>query len=491
MPVIKYIGNTDDYTDPIMSAVWDKDQTRDVTQSQWQSLLDSGRFIDATPYQNPESNAKVVTNPVTGGIGKITSGGAVVGTIPGKNGGALKGDVLHRFTSAAALTPVSSGVLSNSAGVTFEGAQTVKYLSPSAGTVAGLQITGLSAPMRTASFVLLCYIPDYSKVQTITPYVSQGATLTPNYINYTGYSLVNDSHRYNGWHAIEVSQNMWTAAGTGAVYDGTSAKVLRIDVTPTPGNVAEVYFAVAYLNTSNQPSIIFTWDDCRTTQYTNVFRIANKYSIPTNVYAIPTLFGAANHFTADQGREIEAWGGVMANHAMYDAGAGGDSYEEIGLAAYSAQVFACRDWLDANRFLGGAHHAYVEGKYDQLLADALAAGGIKTARCISGNTTTGAQSMTEAWGVQRRLALKGGMQFNSARSLAEMKTEVDRAVRDGRSLIFTGHDIFTAAEGGAGGISWLDTDLDALMDYVAAYRAKGMVKTPNLVDWYNSLVLPS
>lgn len=82
MPVIKYIGNTDDYTDPIMSAVWDKDQTRDVTQSQWQSLLDSGRFIDATPYQNPVSNAKVVTNPVTGKIGISAAGVPIILPLP-------------------------------------------------------------------------------------------------------------------------------------------------------------------------------------------------------------------------------------------------------------------------------------------------------------------------------------------------------------------------------------------------------------------------
>ena len=128
-----------------------------------------------------------------------------------RNGSPIKGDLLHRFTDAAALTAVSGGVLANAPGVTFEGSQTVRFTSPSAGTTAGLQITGLSAPTRNSSFILLCYIPDYSKVQTIIPYMSQGATLTPNYVSFSGYSLTNDSHKYSGWHAIEVSQDMWTA----------------------------------------------------------------------------------------------------------------------------------------------------------------------------------------------------------------------------------------------------------------------------------------
>lgn len=404
------------------------------------------------------------------------------------NGAAIVGDVLHRFTSAAALTAVSGGLLTDSTAVTFQGSPTVRFVSPSAGTTAGLQITGLSVPTRNSSFVLLCYIPDWSKVSAVIPYISQGATLTPNFVNYSAYSLTNDSQKYSGWHAIEISQDMWTATGTGVLYDGTTTKVLRVDVTPRAGQVAEVYFAAAYLNTWTMPSIMFTFDDGRVSQYANALRIHKRHNIPLNCYVIPPLLGQAGQFTEVNAREIEAQGGSICNHA-FTSGGGSDSFLEIGLAAYSTEVQQCRDWLAARGFSGALHHAYVEGAYDETLCAEMVRIGMATGRTISGNNTTGAQSMSTAWGVHRRMALKGGLQLSSSRSLAAAKTEIDRAIRDGRSLMFTGHDIFTTAEGGAGALAWLDTDLDALLDYVAAYRSKGQCLTPTLPAWFDSLTL--
>ena len=445
--------------------------------------LDGGN--DGRTYE-----AKLATD-ASGNVTRLVGpdGGEIALPVLRTNGNAVKGDVLHRFTSAAALSAVSGGVLANASEITFEGSPTVKFTSPSAGTTAGMQITGLSVPTRNSSFVLLCYIPDYSKLQTIMAYVSQGATLTPNYVSYSGYSLTNDSHKYSGWHAIEISENMWTATGTGVAYDGTTAKVLRVDVTPRAGEVAEVYFAVAYLNTWTMPSIIFTWDDGRLSQYENGLRLHKRFNIPMNCYVIPPLLGTADHFTESNATEIEDQGGSICNHAYTDGSSSNDSFFEIGLAAYSTQVQQCRDWLAARNFSGALHHAYVEGAYDETLCAEMVRIGMSTGRTISGNNTTGAQSMSTAWGVHRRMALKGGLQLSSVRTLAAAKTEIDRAIRDGRSLIFTGHDVFTTAEGGAGALAWLDTDLDSLLDYVAAYRAKGQCMTPTIPAWVRALNL--
>ena len=431
------------------------------------------------------TNYLVTGNGITGSTANAVQ--ALVSVA--RNGSPIKGDLLHRFTDAAALTAVSGGVLANAPGVTFEGNATVCFTSPSAGTTAGLQITGLSAPTRNSSFILLCYIPDYSKVQTIIPYVSQGATLTPNYVSFSGYSLTNDSHKYSGWHAIEVSQDMWTATGTGIVYDGTTAKVLRVDVTPRAGQIADVYFAGVYLNTWAIPSIMITWDDGRLSQFQNGLRLHKRHNIPMNCYVIPPLLGTAGQFTEDNAREIEAQGGSICNHAFHDGLSANDSFSEIGLAPYVTQVAQCRDWLDARKFTGALHHAYVEGAYDETLCAEMVRIGMATGRTISGNNTTGAQSMTTAWGVHRRMALKGGLQFNTSRTVVNAKLEIDRAIRDGRSLMFTGHDVFTASEGGTGALSWLDTDLDQILDYIAAYRAKGQCQTPTLPAWGASLDL--
>lgn len=431
------------------------------------------------------TNYLVTGNGITGSTANAIQ--ALVSTP--RNGDAVKGDLLHRFTSAAALTGITAPVLSDSTSVRFEGAQTVRFLSPSAGTTAGVQVLSLNVPTRTSSFILLCFIPDWSKVSAVIPYISQGATISPNFVSYSAYSLTNDSHKYNGWHAIEISQDMWTATGTGVVYDGTTTKSLRVDVAPRAGQIAEVFFAAVYLNTWSMPSIMFTYDDGRISQYQNAFRLHKKNKIPMNCYVIPPLLGTAGQFTEANAQEIEAQGGSICNHAFYEGVGGLDSFSEIGLAPYVTQVEQCRDWLAARNFSGALHHAYVEGAYDETLAAEMVRIGMSTARTISGNNTTGAQSMTTAWGVHRRMALKGGLQFNTSRTVVNAKLEIDRAIRDGRSLIFTGHDVFTAAEGGTGALSWLDTDLEQIFDYVAAYRAKGQCLTPTLPAWADSLDL--
>jgi peptidoglycan/xylan/chitin deacetylase (PgdA/CDA1 family) len=462
---------------------WSDVRTVNIEAAQDQVSYDVG----TAPFL--ESNVRMSSNPFTGG-GDLIVEGSRFEVVPPKNGGADKGELLHRFSSTAGISAISGGVLSNSE-VTFENSPCVKFTSPSAGTTAGLQVSGLSTRLRTNSLVILCYVPDWTAVSSIVPYLSQGATLTPNYAIFNNYSALNGSQNYNGWHEIEVCQDMWSQQGTGISANGAPVTFLRIDVIPRAGRIAEVFFAAAYLNTRAKPSVLFTWDDGRLSQYTNLLPLSKKYDIPINAYVIPNNLGITNFLSLSQAREIEAYGGVIANHAYAEIGNPNDSYSEIGITAYINQVAQCRDYLVSNGFSGGAHHAYVEGKYDESLIDQMRLIGMSTARCIAGNTSTGAQPMNEAFGVQRRLALKGGCQFSSAFSVDQAKAEVDKAVRDGRTLIFTGHDLFTASEGGAGPLAWLVSDLELLYEHVASYRSKGIVKTPNLVRWFDSLKIAS
>lgn len=86
MKTIKYIGAADDYTDPVLGYVWDNGQTRSVTDAQWQSYLDAGRFVDATPYQNPVYDVTSTINSLTGDI-EISAGSIQFAT--GDDGSAI------------------------------------------------------------------------------------------------------------------------------------------------------------------------------------------------------------------------------------------------------------------------------------------------------------------------------------------------------------------------------------------------------------------
>lgn len=81
MKTIKYIGAADNYTDPVAGYSWDNGQTRIVTDTQWQSLLNAGKFIDATPYQGGEAYVKAVDNPDTWRIEKQSGGVVSLGVL--------------------------------------------------------------------------------------------------------------------------------------------------------------------------------------------------------------------------------------------------------------------------------------------------------------------------------------------------------------------------------------------------------------------------
>ena len=391
--------------------------------------------------------------------------------------GAQKGELLYRFTSASALTGTGVQTVTDSSSVTWDGSGTVK-LDVAANGTGGVQITGLSVPVRVKTLTLLAYVPDYTAVKKIQPYVSQGASLTPNYIQYPNYTPSSAGQRnYNGWHLIDVTTDMWTTVATGVTADGTTAKVLRVDLQAETAKAATIYLAAAYVNLKNRPRIFFTFDDGRKSVIRNAFPIAQDYNIPCTAYIIPPVLGTTGTTNFMTQTEVdvlhEAWW-CIANHAYNSSQAvTSDSFSEIGLSAYIAQVIQCRDWLEARGYRGARHHAYVEGAYDGTLVDAMAAAGMLTGRTIAGNVGTGAQGEIHSLGDHRAFVLNGGVQLNSTNVLATVEAEIDRAIRDGRDLIITGHDILTAAEGGATATSWTTSDFATLCGYVADLRAKG------------------
>ena len=454
------------------------------------TLGPDGWIIDETPTPNPVY-VEAQTDPVTGGIKHfIDSNGRTYNRQPQTNYIAGAGELLYAFTDHTALSVVSGAVLGTSSAVQWNGQNTVSITTPSAGAVCGMQKNGLSTRLRNKSLVIPVYVPDYTKMGKIQVYIAHTAIGT-NHAHYTYSFNASTSHDYNGWHLVEVTGNMWTSVGTGITGDGSTIADLRVDISAETGELATAYVGAAYLNDRSKSNIIFTFDDGRVSQFTNAFPIMQRYNIPGTCYIIPQGIDAATAIGSANVEIMRDNGWCVANHANHDGVGTNDSYAEIGLSTYVAQVEAAAVWLAARGYSGAWHHAYVEGSYDGALAAALEAAGVKTARTISGSVTTGAQCMCTNYGVHRRMALHGGMQLNSTYVLAIVEAEIDKAIRDGRTLILTAHDIRTTQEGGAGSAAWTTGDFDALCAYVAAYRANGLCDTPNIDDWYSRLSIVS
>lgn len=407
---------------------------------------------------------------------------------PARNFRSCDGETLYTFNDHSALTGVSTPTLATDSVIKWEGDSTVSITTPSAGATCGVQKDSLATPLRIKSMILPVYIEDYTKVEKIQVYLSQGAALTPNYSHYSYLLGTNASHKYNGWHLVEMTENMLTNAGTGLAADGTTVKVIRVDIKAVSGETCTVRLGRAILNPRSRANILFTFDDGRISQYKAALPILSKYDIPATCYIIPAQLGADGFMTEAQVEYLASLGWCIANHANHPGVGTSDSFSEIGLSTYAAQVATCRDWLAAHGYDGARHHAYVEGAYDGTLATALQTMGMHTARTIAGNVSTGAQGMSTQFGCPRRFALHGGLQLNSSNLVAAVQTEVDRAIRDGKTLIITAHDIRSSAEGGAGAAAYLDTDFETLVAYVASKRADGLCDARTVSDWYSHLV---
>ena len=395
------------------------------------------------------------------------------------------GDLLYTFNDHSAVTGISAPVLATDSAITWKGKPTVKITSPSAGTTCGIEKASLSTRLKTKSVTIPVYIEDYTKVASIRVYYSQNAALGENYARADYYLGTNDQQQYNGWHIIDLPESVQTAVTTGVAADGTAVQYIRIDVAPVAGQVAVVRIGEAILNTRSLPSIIMTFDDGRLSQFENALPIMARYRIPGTCYVVPPRLGttgATNFMSESQIGVLKGLGWTVGNHA-FNASGTTDSYIEMSAGAYYAEVIQCQSWLNARGF-DGDHHAYVDGKYDGALVDLLIAAGMKTGRTISGSITTGAQGIYTGEPLYRRFALQGGMQMNSSNLVANIKIEIDRAIRDGRSLIITGHDVLTSNGGGNGATSILDTDFELLCAHIAAYRANGQCFTESIGDWY-------
>ena len=405
---------------------------------------------------------------------------------PRANHAAGPGESLYVFNDHTAVTGVSGPTLSTSTAITWNGQPTVAVTAPTAGATVGVQKLSLSTPLRNKSLVLPVYIEDYTKVEKIQVYFGQGATIATNYVHYNYTISTTDMHKYNGWHLYEVTENQLIVVGSGVAADGTPVLSLRVDVKASAGNTCTVYLGDARLNIRSRPVVMFTFDDGRASVIKSAAPIMQKYNIQGTSYVIPPRLGTSTFMSESDISVLHDLGWCIANHA-YNSSGTSDSYAEIGLAAYVSEVEQCRDWLSSRGYTGAFHHAYVEGSYDGTLATALAAAGIVTARTVAGNTSTGAQAMCTNYGLHRRMALMGGLQLNSSNLIAAVKTEVDRAIRDGRTLIITAHDVLSTAEGGAGATAYLDTDFEELVSYVAGKRGVGMCDVMTIDAWASAL----
>jgi peptidoglycan/xylan/chitin deacetylase (PgdA/CDA1 family) len=200
---------------------------------------------------------------------------------------------------------------------------------------------------------------------------------------------------------------------------------------------------------------VFTWDDGLAGQ-TVAQGILDRHAMASTFYIIADAIGQSGSLTMAQLHALQSSGSEVACHAFTAAAhntVGG--FTGLTAAALEAEYIGIKEWAVRNGFRGRDHLAYPQGKTnDMVLA--------MTRRYFTSARTTlqrGKETLPPA--DPHRIRIRG---LDSGTTLALAKAYVDVAKASKSLVVFTGHKIGAVTDR----LTWVDSDLVALTDYVAA-----------------------
>ena len=208
-----------------------------------------------------------------------------------------------------------------------------------------------------------------------------------------------------------------------------------------------------------------TFDDGWDTSYSIAHQSAQKRSIPLSHYLIYNLLGTTNYITLSQAQEMKANGDYLGLH-------GAQRWPD-DLTRIDADVAGLKALgIDT------AHAAYPEGAigtgytWPATIAK-LQSYGVKSARLAGGSTPT-------LRGVGDKMTLFS-YPLSSTTTLAAAKAAVDTAIAAGGTVIFYGHKLGAAADS----LTWVTSDFNSLLDYIAQKRLDGAIDVTTIDRWYD------
>lgn len=292
---------------------------------------------------------------------------------------------------------------------------------------------------------------------------------------------------YDGWALFgKLSVGASSTTGTPNLAAAVRAKVRVV----CSANVVagDIWVAPAYVTPQPKPTVVFTCDDGYYEWAWLVTEAAKR--------GVPISFGIAKDYIGTAGFLTEAEMLAIANHTsglfeLTNHAAVNNSLDTLGLAAYKADVDACRDYLialgcDAN---AARCHQYVQGRFDQTLIDALQADGYLSAREV-GSSNRRAETLPiaiEGAANDHLFKIPATCNLEIAQNLSTVQNYITNAAQLGTAFIM-GHK-FRAA---AGALTWVAGYDDShgvlnLLDWLAYQRDVNGWRLLKWSQWYQEV----
>lgn len=351
------------------------------------------------------------------------------------------------------------------------GTQSIKAVTDGSGGPARVDATGLTLDLTGEQPVVWVSVDDVAKLNGLSLYL--GATSA-----FSAYFLWQFAPRMNGLFEFKSGEFVkivlnWQDATVVGSPDRSALTAARFYAQDQSTGAATVRFSG--LGSQPEPApypkglITFTCDDSRISQWTKMKPSLDRYGYPATAYTIAGRVDSdvgTNWLTTTQLQAMQNESGwEIAAHAYSQA-----LHDQVGgyTAATSAEIAAdfaaMKRWLADRGLFGADHIAYPQGLFDDHVLAA-------TRQFFTSGRNVffeGAKASLESWPPADPYRMRSIILSSAGTaSLANVKALVDKAVAGKGWLNITVHALGATADS----LTWVDTDFDLLVDYIAASGA--------------------
>lgn len=287
---------------------------------------------------------------------------------------------------------------------------------------------------------------DIANLASLNLYIGNDTAMTNSYGGTFASGFAGEIlGKEDGWYGFVVNIGDLIAAGTPV---RTAITCLWLRAVDANSQVVNVQFGgVEFIPEPANGVVSFTFDDGRTTQYTEGRKKLSQYRYPATAYVIRSVVqGEADNLdgsfspstmTLAQLKELQEYHGWdIACHANTIAAHNStNGLTDLTAAAVEDEFGQQQKWLIDNGFVGGQHLAYPKGLHNQTVYDA-AKRHFKSARSVYGFPKCTTYPPTAPIKL-RSFTVAGDTTF------AAIQTEITRARVNKEWLILVFHDLVT------------------------------------------------
>jgi peptidoglycan/xylan/chitin deacetylase (PgdA/CDA1 family) len=269
----------------------------------------------------------------------------------------------------------------------------------------------------------------------------------------------------SGWNRLMVGDTMWTNTGTDS-WANTMIR-LRIGITTYySGQIATLVFDQLRGGVINTPVVIWQFDDCYASQYTEAFPYLEANNMQGTLFPIVDQMDTTGYLTTAQIKEMHAAGWYVGNHTNSHT-----NLRTLSDDGILDELETAQNWLQSNGLGNPGHITYPGSNHDARVVGIVKDAGYLTA-AIAG--TNAAQPIVNPYEIVVR-------QLAYTTSLATAKTYIDDAIDAGACVHILLHDILATADSS---LEWTIDDFEDLVDYVATKVAAGLITPMTRDEWY-------